>query len=63
MSMTRYEGTFSATIHPDDVPEGKTPDDVWDSLRAAVEKACAEWYAANPGALVGEPEVYAMYPH
>ncbi|WP_280411721.1 hypothetical protein [Nocardia asiatica] len=59
MSKFGYTGSFSVTVEDTDaLPDGMTQDDVWDSLRAALQSAAAQWYAANPGLVRSEPEVF-----
>ncbi|MFE3081819.1 hypothetical protein [Nocardia tengchongensis] len=58
MSKTLYRGTFAATVEDfERLPDDMSPDDVWESLRAALYSAAAQWYEANPGLLACEPDV------
>ncbi|MFG1794182.1 hypothetical protein [Nocardia sp. NPDC049149] len=60
MSKFAYTGSFTATVEdPDSLPDGMTQDDVWDSLREALQAAAVQWYVANPGLARSEPEVYS----
>jgi hypothetical protein len=59
MSKFMFQGAISATVNDsDDLPEGMSQDDVFNSLRAALQRAADDWYAANPGLLSCEPDVF-----
>lgn len=60
MSKFIYTGSFTATVEdPDSLPQGVSQDDVWDSLREALQQAAARWYATNSSLVRSEPEVYS----
>jgi hypothetical protein len=56
VAKTGYNGTFSVTVEDEDqLPEGVTQDDVWDSLCAALQTAARQWYADNAALVVSDP--------
>lgn len=59
MSKTLYRGHIAATVEDsDNLPDGMTQDDVWDSLLTVLRSAAAQWYSTNSGLVRTEPDVF-----